>query len=69
MAEHRCGAGEHAHEVRDDDRPHKRRHEALRRVEQDDGQAEPPAVHAPHVRAADVPAPVVADVVVLHQQR
>jgi hypothetical protein len=58
---------EHAREVRDVSVPDERRSESLRRVQDDDRQPEPPAVHTPDVRPADVAAAVTADVLVLDE--
>src|SRR5205085_2407071 len=62
MAEHRGAARQHAREVADEERPGKRRPEALRDVEQHDRNPVAPPEDAPDVRGADVPAPDLADV-------
>jgi hypothetical protein len=62
VAEHRGAAGEHARSLPDQKSAEQRRHEALERVHQNHGQAEPPAEDAPRVRPADVAAAVATDV-------
>ena len=67
VPEHRRSAGEHAGEMRHHERRDERRHKALRRVQQHDRHAQPPAVDAPDVRPADVAAAVTPDVIVLDE--
>ena len=65
VAEHRSGASEYAREMRDDERRCKSRRESFERVDEHDGQSEPPPVDTPHVRPADVAAADRSDVSVL----
>src|SRR5581483_3026006 len=62
VPEHRGRACEDACAVPGELDRDERRHEALRRIEQHRRDAEPPAVHTPDVRRADVPAALRADV-------
>jgi hypothetical protein len=68
VPEHGSAADERADESALELGRHERRDEALADVEQDDRDAQPRAEAAPDVRRADVPAPVLADVLPPQQQ-